>query len=221
MILPKKAAQPLPRVIRYAESEIPTVRGPLNTIVFREVVAGIPDPGKEHVALVVGEVRRAEDPVLSRIHSECVTSEVFGSLKCDCRQQFDHALDRCFAEGVGVVLYLRQEGRGIGLGNKIKAYALQQQGADTVQANHQLGFETDHRRYDIAAHMYQDLGIDAVRLMTNNPDKVLQLENHGIRVIKRLPILMKPTVHSEQYLVTKRDKCGHLIDSLVISPSNG
>jgi GTP cyclohydrolase II/3,4-dihydroxy 2-butanone 4-phosphate synthase/GTP cyclohydrolase II len=221
MILPKKAPAPLPRVIRYADSEIPTERGPLRTVVYRELNEGVPDANKEHVALVVGTQSLARGPVLSRVHSECVTSEVFGSLKCDCRQQFDGAVDRCFAEGSGVVLYLRQEGRGIGLGNKIRAYALQAQGADTVQANHQLGFDTDLRRYDVAAGMYEDLGVCSVRLMTNNPDKVRQLEAHGIQVVERVPLVVNTNIHSARYLKTKQEKCGHLIeDESVANPSS-
>lgn len=214
MILPKKTADLAPgtRVVRYAESEIPTPRGPMTTIVYREVSGGVPDPNKEHVALVVGDALDRPGEVLARIHSECLTSEVFGSLKCDCREQLDSALERCFAEGGGVILYLRQEGRGIGLGNKIRAYALQARGADTVQANHQLGFETDLRTYDIAAGMFEDLGVDRVALMTNNPDKLRQLESHGIRVTRRVPAIARPNIHSEKYLHTKRDKCGHMID---------
>jgi len=214
MILPKKTADLAPdaRVIRYAESEIPTPRGPMTMVVFREVFDGEPDPNREHVALVIGHALDTPDEVLARIHSECLTSEVFGSLKCDCREQLDQALEQSFANGGGVVLYLRQEGRGIGLGNKIRAYALQARGADTVQANHQLGFETDLRTYDIAAAMFEDLGVKGVALMTNNPEKMRQLEAHGIQVLRRVPSLSHPNIHSEKYLHTKRDKCGHLID---------
>lgn len=212
MILPNKSETPLLRVVRYAESDIPTERGPIKVVVYRERVAGEPDPNKEHVALVIGKALDRAGPVLARVHSECITSEVFGSLKCDCRDQFDHAVERCHEAGAGVVLYLRQEGRGIGLGNKIRAYALQAEGADTVQANHQLGFETDLRRYDVAAEMFLDLGVNQVSLMTNNPDKVEQLRAYGIAVQQRVPIQMRPTVHSADYLVAKREKCGHLIE---------
>jgi len=184
----------------------------MTTVVYREVVDGAPDPSKEHVALVVGDALDRPEEVLARIHSECLTSEVFGSLKCDCREQFDYALEQCFAQGGGVVLYLRQEGRGIGLGNKIRAYALQARGADTVQANHQLGFETDLRTYDIAAAMFEDLGIKGVALITNNPDKMKQIAEYGIQVVRRVPAVARPNIHSEKYLHTKRDKCGHLIE---------
>jgi len=210
MILPKSSsAPPLSRVVRYAESEIPTARGPLRTVVYREVIDGEPDAQREHVALVVGHP--GPRSALARVHSECITSEVFGSLKCDCADQLQSALGNCHEEGAGVVLYLRQEGRGIGLGNKIKAYALQAKGADTVQANHQLGFATDLRTYDVAAAMLEDLGVQSVRLMTNNPDKVRQLEAHGVEVEDRVPIQTPVNIHSRKYIATKRDKCGHMI----------
>ncbi len=178
-------------------------------MVYREVADGEPNAQKEHVALVVGHPGR--NGVLARIHSECITSEVFGSLKCDCADQLEAALHFCHEEGTGVVLYLRQEGRGIGLGNKIKAYALQAKGADTVQANHQLGFATDLRTYDVAAAMFEDLGIQSVRLMTNNPDKVRQLEAHGVDVEGRMALQTPTNIHSRKYMTTKRDKCGHMI----------
>ncbi len=214
MILPSTKPGPAPDslVSRYADSEIPTAHGPITTVVYREVVDGRPVEDKEHVALLIGDALANPAEVLARVHSECLTSEVFGSLKCDCRQQFDHAVQRAFEAGGGIVVYLRQEGRGIGLGNKIRAYSLQARGADTVQANHQLGFETDLRSYDIAAAILEDLGVKGVALMTNNPDKVRQLEQNGINVVRREPVLVQPNIHSEKYLHTKRDKCGHLID---------
>jgi GTP cyclohydrolase II/3,4-dihydroxy 2-butanone 4-phosphate synthase/GTP cyclohydrolase II len=212
MILPKKREAPLARVARYSESEIPTARGALRVVVYRELVDGQPHAEREHVALVVGRPHTRPGPVLARVHSECLTSEVFGSLKCDCKDQLEHALDRCHEAGHGVVLYLRQEGRGIGLGNKIRAYALQESGADTVQANHQLGFATDLRRYDMAAEMLLDLGVGSISLMTNNPDKLSQLRSHGIQVEQRVPIVCSPNEHSQDYLVVKREKCGHLIE---------
>lgn len=212
MILPKKRESPLARVVRYSESDLPTARGNRRVVVYREVVDGEPRPEREHVALVVGEPEKQEVPVLARVHSECITSEVFGSLKCDCRDQLEYALERCHEAGHGLVLYLRQEGRGIGLGNKIRAYALQSEGADTVQANHQLGFATDLRNYDVAAEMLLDLGIHRVSLMTNNPDKLSQLRSHGIEVQQRIPIVTRPNEHSQDYLVVKREKCGHLIE---------
>lgn len=213
MNLPKKLSS-TPRVAsvqRYAEADVPTERGMLRMVVYREPIEGAPADTKEHVALIVGRPENAEGPVLARMHSECLTSEVFGSLKCDCRDQLDAALDRCFDKGVGVVLYLRQEGRGIGLGNKIRAYALQSEGADTVQANHQLGFDTDLRRYDVAADMFLDLQVKSVRLMTNNPDKVAQLEDYGVKVEGREPHQTPANIHSRKYMATKREKCGHFI----------
>ena len=193
------------RVVRYAEAPLPTSRGDVRLFVFRERNRDFPaDPADvsgandatsgqdehvavivEHVAVVVGRPEEATHPVLVRAHSECLTSEVFGSLKCDCREQLHAALDRMVDEGEGVLLYLRQEGRGIGLGNKIKAYKLQADGADTIEANHQLGFKTDLRTYDVAAGMLHDLGIRNIRLLTNNPEKVEGLENFGINVDRR------------------------------------
>lgn len=198
-------------VLRYAEAPIPTARGDARLIVYRECVDGAPMPHQEHVAMVFGDPQAATDGLLARVHSECITSEVFGSLKCDCRQQLDDALDRVAAEGTGVLLYLRQEGRGIGLGNKVRAYALQAEGADTIEANHQLGFGTDLRSYDIAAEMLRDLGVGRVRLMTNNPEKVSGLEDQGIEVVRREPIEIAPNRFSRDYLATKKRQMGHLL----------
>src|SRR5688572_21454771 len=155
-------------VTRYAEADIPTIHGPMRVVVFR---AGHAANAEEHVALVMGDPFANPDDVLIRVHSECLTSEVFGSMKCDCREQLVGAIERIQEKGAGIVLYLRQEGRGIGLGNKIRAYAAQQKGADTVDANHQVGFESDLRSYDVAAAMLEDLGVRGVSLMTNNPRK--------------------------------------------------
>ena len=148
-----------------------------------------------------------------RVHSECLTSEVFGSTKCDCREQLERAIERA-SEGPegGVILYLRQEGRGIGLGNKIRAYALQAEGLDTVDANHQLGFEADLRSYDIAADMLKCLGVQGVSLMTNNPKKVAGLEAHGVKVLRREAIEIRPSIHNARYLATKRARLGHMLD---------
>lgn len=217
MICPSKIA-PLGRepisgreVVRYAETTLPTRHGRVRLLVYREVKDGAPDPTKEHVALVFGDIDHMVDNVHCRVHSECITSEVFGSLKCDCREQLEHALEHLAGRQEGVLLYLRQEGRGIGLGNKIRAYALQAAGADTIEANHQLGFESDLRTYDVAAGMLHELGIKSVKLLTNNPDKIAGLEEYGIRVVERLPVEVEPNLHSEPYLSTKREKCGHLL----------
>jgi GTP cyclohydrolase II len=167
------------------------------------------DDGQEHVALVVGAF--GGEPPLVRLHSECLTGDVFGSLKCDCGPQLTEALHIIGANGGGVLLYLRQEGRGIGLANKIRAYALQDRGLDTVDANQRLGFADDERDYGHAAAMLRALGIDTVRLLTNNPGKVEGLEAAGIRVAERVPHHMPANPHNADYLATKRKKSGHLL----------
>ena len=189
-----------------AESRLPTRFGTFRMRVF----AGGPD-GKEHVALSMGQWT-AEDAVLCRLHSECLTGDVLGSLRCDCGQQLDAALQRISAEGQGVLLYLRQEGRGIGLANKVRAYALQDAGADTVEANEKLGFSPDHRDYDQALGMLRELGVCRVRLMTNNPRKIAALEAGGIEVLERLPHQCDANPHNETYLFTKAQKLGHMLD---------
>ena len=166
---------------------------------------------KDHLAIVHGDVVGAE-AVPTRVHSECLTGDVLGSLRCDCRDQLEAALVRIGALERGVVLYLRQEGRGIGLANKIRAYALQDRGLDTVQANEALGFRDDERDYAVAAHMLLSLGIGSIRLMTNNPDKVNQLEKYGVKVESRLPHLLPPNPHNRFYLETKARRSGHFID---------
>ncbi|HEX8908446.1 MAG TPA: GTP cyclohydrolase II [Anaeromyxobacteraceae bacterium] len=193
-----------PAVERYAESPLPTDRGLFRAVVFRE--AG----GAEHVAMVLGDV--AGDGVLTRIHSECLTSEVLGSLKCDCRAQLDRALDLIAHRGRGVLLYLRQEGRGIGLGNKIRAYALQAKGLDTYEANRRLGFPDDLRRYEVAAEMLRQLGVRSVDLVTNNPDKLEALVRAAIRVRRRVSLPSPANPHNIGYLETKRARSGHLIE---------
>jgi len=215
LILPSmKPEIPGTRVIRYAEAPLPTRRGDVRLVVYREQVDGRTNQDKEHVAVIIGQPERKAASVLVRAHSECLTSEVFGSMKCDCREQLDSALDRMIEEKEGVLLYLRQEGRGIGLGNKIRAYKLQSEGADTIEANHQLGFETDYRTYDIAAGMLHDLGIERVRLLTNNPDKVQGMVSFGIEVERRESIEIAPNEHSEGYLQTKK-QMGHFLGRLL------
>jgi len=190
----------------YAEAPLPTERGTFRAVVFRE-----PGTGREHVAMVMGEVRGHAVPV--RVHSECLTSEVLGSLKCDCRAQLDRALDYVAARRRGVVLYLRQEGRGIGLGNKIRAYALQAEGHDTYEANRLLGFGDDLRRYDVAGDMLRLLGVKSVQLITNNPAKIEGLEAAGIQVRRRVALPSPQNPHNLGYLRIKRDVTGHLIET--------
>jgi GTP cyclohydrolase II len=202
-----------------AEATIPTRHGDFETHVFRSSPSRDREPStlpEEHVALVRGAVRGRAN-VLVRIHSECITSEVFGSLKCDCKEQLDAALAAIGDAGYGAVLYLRQEGRGIGLANKIRAYALQAHGHDTVDANRLLGLPVDARRYDVARDMLEHLGVASVQLLTNNPAKVRALRKLGIPVVGRLPIVIPPTQHSANYLEAKRRRMEHdlPIDRLV------
>jgi GTP cyclohydrolase II len=166
---------------------------------------------KEHVAMVHGDVMAAED-LPTRLHSECLTGDVMGSLRCDCRDQLESALRELGSRERGLLLYLRQEGRGIGLINKVRAYALQDAGLDTVEANRALGFRDDERDYAVAAHMLFSLDVRSVRLMTNNPDKIRQLEQYGIRVSDRIPHVMPPNEHNRFYLETKAVRSGHYID---------
>ncbi len=193
-------------VLRYAQAAMPTHAGRLTVVVYQETA----HPEKEHVAIICGAVDAlAGEDVLARVHSECWTGETLHSLKCDCRDQLDQALDAIVEAGRGVVVYLRQEGRGIGLGNKIRAYALQEQGADTVEANEQLGFAPDLRSYELAAAILNDLGVRSVSLMTNNPDKVSGLEQAGLRVTDRRSHWGKKQEHNQDYLEVKRTKLGH------------
>ncbi len=189
----------------YGEAPLPTKRGLFRAVVFRDG-----ETGAEHVAMVMGDV--AGDSVLVRVHSECLTSEVLGSLKCDCRAQLDAALDLIATRGRGVLIYLRQEGRGIGLGNKIRAYALQSQGHDTYEANRLLGFPDDLRRYDVAADMLGILGVRSVELITNNPLKLAGLEESGVAIRARVQIPSPANPHNVEYLRVKRERTGHLIE---------
>jgi GTP cyclohydrolase II len=199
------------KLLRYAEADLPTVHGSFRVFVYHESAEAGPS-GQEHVAIVRGHIEGKAD-VLTRVHSECWTSEVVGSLKCDCREQLHVALERIAAEGAGVLVYLRQEGRGIGLGNKIRAYALQASGADTVEANLALGFEADERSYDIAGAILRDLGVLSVRLMTNNPLKVKGLEDAGVTVVDRVSHWVGENQHNAGYLAVKRRKMGHHPDA--------
>ena len=165
--------------------------------------------GDEHYAIEIGAPDRTV-PILTRLHSSCFTGEVLGSLKCDCGPQLNGALEQMAKEGSGILLYLNQEGRGIGLANKMRAYTLQDQGFDTVQANHRLGFEDDERDFKIGAEILKNLGFSHIKLLTNNPKKVERLEEQGLQVSERVPLIVGETSHNHDYLRTKADKSGHL-----------
>ena len=167
--------------------------------------------GEHHVALVKGDIGDGRD-VLCRVHSECLTGDTFGSLRCDCGEQFASAMKQIEKEGRGILLYMRQEGRGIGLINKLKAYELQEQGMDTLEANIALGFAGDERQYYIGAQILKDLGVKTLRLLTNNPDKVYQLSDFGMEISQRVPIKIEPTVYDLLYLKTKQEKMGHILN---------
>jgi GTP cyclohydrolase II len=192
-----------------ASCELPTEFGHFRVYVFTR-----PGESAEHLAIVSGDVWGREQ-VLTRVHSECLTGDVLGSLRCDCRVQLEKGLRRVAAEPAGIVLYLRQEGRGIGLTNKIRAYRLQQtRGLDTVDANKALGFPDDLREYDIAAEMLKTLGVRSIRLLTNNPEKIRQLREEGIRVDDRVEHFFEPGDHNRDYLRTKAARSGHLLPTL-------
>ncbi|MGE0867633.1 MAG: GTP cyclohydrolase II [Kofleriaceae bacterium] len=205
-------------ITRYSEARLPTPHGEFRLVVYRTEDRGEPDQGgadqgtrpriEEHIAMVLGEPIGAA--VLTRVHSSCFTGEVLGSLRCDCRGQLDAALARISQEGRGVLVYLVQEGRGIGLGNKIRAYQLQDDGADTVDANLALGFDADLRSYDLAAKILHDLGVSSVRLMTNNPQKIAGLQAAGVTIEAHESHWVDASEHSESYLDTKKTKLGHI-----------
>ena len=199
-------------VERVAAARLPTAYGEAQAVAYKSTV-----DSAEHVALVFGDVSSG-GPALVRVHSECLTGDVFGSLRCDCGFQRDMAIQAIAEEGRGVFLYMRQEGRGIGLHNKIRAYALQDDGADTVEANAQLGFPADLRHYGIGAQVLVDLGIKQMRLLTNNPKKVVGLESYGLHITERVPVVVESNPENISYLRTKRDKLGHLFDALEASP---
>jgi 3,4-dihydroxy 2-butanone 4-phosphate synthase / GTP cyclohydrolase II len=192
-------------VRKVAAPSLPTVFGDFRIHAYRS-----DETGDENVALVMGEID-SEEPVLVRVHSQCLTGDIFGSCRCDCGPQLEQALHHIAAEGKGVLLYLLQEGRGIGLMNKLRAYELQEQGHDTVEANERLGFRPDQRDYGIGAQILRDLGVRKMRLMTNNPSKYVGLQGFGLEIVERIPLEVPPTETSRAYLRTKRDKLGHLL----------
>jgi 3,4-dihydroxy 2-butanone 4-phosphate synthase / GTP cyclohydrolase II len=193
------------RARRVAVARLPTRHGEFEMIVYEAADL------KEHVALAVGPVA-SEEPVLVRVHSECLTGDAFGSRRCDCGEQLEDSLEILQWAGCGVLLYLRQEGRGIGLASKIQAYAFQEIGLDTIEANLVQGLPDDPRDYRIAAEMLQDLGVRRIRLLTNNPAKIVGLQGFGIKVSERVPLEMEPNGHNERYLKTKREKLNHVFE---------
>ena len=193
-------------VEKITEVEMPTEFGDFTLHMYRSEV-----DEHHHLALVKGDVKGAKN-VLVRVHSQCLTGDVFGSCRCDCGEQLHAAMEMISEAGQGVVLYMRQEGRGIGLVNKLKAYALQDKGRDTVEANVELGFKPDIRDYGIGAQILVDLGLTSIELLTNNPKKVIGLKGYGLEIVKRVPLEMKPSRHNHRYLATKRDKMGHLLE---------
>ena len=201
-------------VLRVAETRLPTAHGAFTAYGYRITI-----DGSEHVALVHGEVA-GDEPVLTRVHSECLTGDVFGSSRCDCGPQLEEALARIVQEGRGVVVYLRgHEGRGIGLVAKLQAYQLQDGGRDTVDANLDLGLPADARHYGAATQILRDLGVRSVRLLTNNPDKVSSLTEYGVPVVERVPLTVRPNDHNLAYLLTKRDRMGHQLSGLPDLPT--
>ena len=191
-------------IARKETAELPTEYGTFKAVVY-ECTKGL-----QHIALIKGEIKENQE-VLVRVHSECLTGDVFHSLRCDCQQQLEKSL-RWIGKENGVVLYLRQEGRGIGLLNKIKAYSLQDKGMDTVEANEKLGFKADARDYTVGVQILADLGAKKINLMTNNPRKVEGLEKYGIKIMNRIPLIIKPGTKNRKYLKAKKEKLGHLLE---------
>ena len=200
---------------RVAAARMPTVYGEFDTYTYSSMV-----DSRTHVAFCVGIERPPEDggrfppisvPVLVRVHSQCLTGDAFGSLRCDCGEQLREALTRIQKEGHGILLYISQEGRGIGLAHKMRAYALQDDGLDTVEANQKLGFKADEREFGTGAQILHDLGVRQLRVLTNNPKKLAALEGYGLEITAQIPMTVKPNPHNKRYLQTKRDKMGHLM----------
>ncbi len=194
-------------VVRAGEAELPTLYGEFKLIAYENSL-----DNDAHVALVKGEIQE-EDEVLVRVHSECLTGDVLKSLRCDCGNQLAQAMKIINQEGKGVLIYMRQEGRGIGLSNKIKAYQLQDEGKDTVEANEELGFPVDLRDYGIGAQILVDLGVRKIKLLTNNPRKIKGLEGYGLKIVERVPLEVKPGIYNLNYLNTKKEKLGHLLEN--------
>lgn len=210
MPVPHSLGAVRPRPVRtlqvFARAQLPSRAGDFSIVAF------VDERGRrlDDVAIVRGDVDGREE-VPCRLHSECLTGDVFGSLRCDCRDQLELALTRFAGEDAAVILYMRQEGRGIGIANKVRAYELQEQGLDTVEANLHLGFDSDLRDYSTAAAMLRALGVRSVDLHTNNQEKIAGLQQHGVAVVRRVAIQSAPGEHNARYLATKRDKCGHLL----------
>jgi len=199
-------------VHKVAEAKLPTRFGEFQALAYKSDV-----DSDEQLAMVMGDVS-TDEPVLVRVHSECLTGDVFHSMRCDCGEQVDLAMQAIAAAGRGVLLYMRQEGRGIGFHNKIRAYELQDKGLDTVEANLSLGFDADLRDYGIGAQILADLGLHEIKLLTNNPKKVISLEGYGLRVVETVPIIAKPNRYNKRYLETKKKKLGHLLE---VPPTSG